>query len=231
MIKEQIDSRLDGLIKQGEDLFNESDYVKHPSLDDLSLVSFARTRVDEKDMPTYQSWLSSSCNIINLLAPKSSYYHTEIKEILTNKKTGNSISYRMVARILGLLKSVKDEFSQGLLRDVEYIIAAGTFDDFLDHASSYHKSDKKIESSILASTVFEDVIKKLSEKNDLKGRSTEERIKELVKKDIITSVKAKRLRVYAGIRNNALHAKWEEFDIKDVGEMIGGLRELIETYL
>jgi hypothetical protein len=35
----------------------------------------------------------------------------------------------------------------------------------------------------------------------------------------------------AGVRNGALHAKWEDFEISDVGKLITATRELIENYL
>jgi hypothetical protein len=47
----------------------------------------------------------------------------------------------------------------------------------------------------------------------------------------ITPVTAKRLKAYAAIRNHALHAEWSEYDIRDVGEMIAGLRRFLEEEL
>lgn len=56
-------------------------------------------------------------------------------------------------------------------------------------------------------------------------------IESIINADIFTSVKGKRVKAYSGIRNKALHAEWDEFDIRDIGEMIKGIRELIENYL
>jgi len=47
----------------------------------------------------------------------------------------------------------------------------------------------------------------------------------------ITPVKAKRFKGFSGVRNSALHAEWDQIDIKDVGELINGIREMIEQYL
>jgi len=44
-------------------------------------------------------------------------------------------------------------------------------------------------------------------------------------------IKAKRTKAYASVRNHALHAERDKFDIRDVGEQIKGTRELIEEYL
>ena len=48
-------------------------------------------------------------------------------------------------------------------------------------------------------------------------KSLDPLIDELVKNEVITPVKAKRIKGFAAVRNHALHAEWEEFDIKDVG--------------
>ncbi len=48
---------------------------------------------------------------------------------------------------------------------------------------------------------------------------------------IFTLVKAKRIKGFARVRNHALHAEWNKFDIKDVGELISGTREIIDNFL
>ncbi|GAI03064.1 unnamed protein product, partial [marine sediment metagenome] len=134
------------------------------------------------------------------------------------------IPSKIVLKMLGLLISAQEEWSKGMLREIEYVIAAETFDDFLDHAASYHKAGKKIEASVLASAVLEDTIKKIAVKNSMetRERSLDPLIDDLKAAGVFTPVKAKRVKAYAGIRNKADHAEWDEFDIKDVGQMIEG---------
>lgn len=117
------------------------------------------------------------------------------------------------------------------MRKAECIFVASTFDEFLDHAAEFHKSGKKIESSVLASTVFEDAVRRFATKQEMAqgGRSLDSLIDDLVKCGAVTLVKAKRWKSYAGVRNSSLHAQWDEFDIRDVGEMIKGTREIIES--
>jgi uncharacterized protein YutE (UPF0331/DUF86 family) len=135
--------------------------------------------------------------------------------------------------MLGLLKGTKEEWDHGLLGRMEYIVAGATFDDFLDYADEYHKGNKKMESSVLASAVLEDTVKKIAQKNGLitEGKTLDPLIDELVKANVFTPVKAKRVRSFAGVRNHALHAEWDKFDNSDVGAMIKGIRELIEESL
>ena len=97
----------------------------------------------------------------------------------------------------------------------------------------YHKGNRKTEASVLASAILEDSVKKIASRHGIKtgGVSLDPLIDELVKAGVFTLVKAKRVRGCAAVRNHALHAEWDEFDIRDVGELIKGTRELIEEFL
>lgn len=223
-MKEKITQRFDELIKQG-----------HKLISSIGRESSGRLRfwVHESQIPLYQTWLSSVSNLILLVARKGSHYFDECNRLFTHEDMTKGIPSRIVLKMLGLIISVQTDWSEGMLREIEYVIAAETFDDFLDHATSYHKAGKKVEASVLASAVLEDTIKKIAIKNsiEVKGRSLDPLIDDLKAAGVFTPVKAKRAKAYAGIRNKALHAEWDDFGIKDVGEMIEGIRELIEEFL
>jgi uncharacterized protein YutE (UPF0331/DUF86 family) len=120
-----------------------------------------------------------------------------------------------------------------MLAKIEYIIAAATFDEFLDHAKEYHGANKKMEASVLASAVLEDTVKKIAAKNSIvsAGTTLDPLIDEFVKNGVFTPVKAKRVKAFIAVRNKAFHAEWDQFDIKDVGKLIEGTKELVEDFL
>jgi uncharacterized protein YutE (UPF0331/DUF86 family) len=186
-----------------------------------------------EDMAEFQAWLSSVANLIVALAPTSSPLTQQVAAVLKHEGLKNGVPSTVFFQMQGLLSSAREEFEQGLLGRIEYVVAAATFDDFLDHAASYHKADRKIEASVLASAVLEDTVKKIAGKNGLAvaGKSLDPLIDELVKAGVLTPVKAKRVKSFAAVRNHALHAEWDSFDIRDVGELIAGTRELVEGFL
>jgi uncharacterized protein YutE (UPF0331/DUF86 family) len=75
--------------------------------------------------------------------------------------------------------------------------------------------------------------KKIAEKNSVasSGKTLDPIIDDLAKASVISPVETKRLKSYAETRNSVLHARWEEFDIRDIGYLIKGTRELIEHFL
>jgi hypothetical protein len=217
-MKENISKRFLELTKEGDELIRRFDL---------------RSGIDNRYIPEVQTWLTSSSHLIKMVVRKDSQYKEEVERLMNHEYMKSGIPGFIVSKMHGVLKSAHKEWEGGMLREIEYIIAAENFDNFLDHASFYHKGDKKIESSILASAVLEDTMKKIGTKNGVptKGLSLDQITDELVKADLLTQVKAKRVKAYAGVRNHALHAEWDDFDIKDVGEMIKGIRELIEDNL
>ena len=86
------------------------------------------------------------------------------------------------------------------MRKAEYVFVASTFDDFIDHAADYHKFDKKIESAVLCSAVFEDSVRRYSGKMGIvqAGRSLDSVIDDLSKGGAVTPVKAKKVEILCG---------------------------------
>lgn len=187
----------------------------------------------DEQVKDIQAWLSSSANIIYVTAKPDSYFFKACQIIIEDEYIKNGMPFHVVQKLTGLLESLKDEIESGFFKQLEYIFTASAFDDFLDHAISFHKAGKKTESSVLASTVFEDTIRKIAKKNDIEeaGVNLELIINNLVKKSIFSHIKAKRIKSYSAVRNKALHAQWSDIDLTDVGELIKGTREAIEAYL
>lgn len=136
-------------------------------------------------------------------------------------------------RMHGILINVYEDWQTGLLRQFEYIVSAENFDQFLQHAEQYHRGGKHMESGVLVSTVFEDSLKKVAKRNgiDPAGLSSQEVIDRLRDADVITPVHARRLEESAALRNKALHAEWNEFDLRDVGSVLRTVNDLIQQHL
>jgi hypothetical protein len=217
-------NRIDALLAQG-----------------ASLLSHRRSQgdygpefwVDTRHIAGVQAWMTSGANLVSLTTPPQSYFREELKRITTNQQLATGAPWELVQKMQGLLAALKEEAAHGLLRTIEDIAFASAFDEFLDHAEAFHKSNKAREAGVLAAIVLEDTIKRIAEKNGVAGRgsSLEPLVDELVKAGVFTPVKAKRVKAYAGVRNPALHAEWDKFDVRDAGDLIAGTRELIATYL
>jgi len=175
----------------------------------------------------------SCANLLQVAAPASSHFVAESTKLLAETDDASGIKTSTVSKMLGVLESASTEWSAGMMRSIEFMVAAATFDDFLDHAAAYHKGGKKTEAAVLGSAVFEDVVKRICAKHKIAatGKTVDPLIDDLAAAGVLTAVKAKRAKAYAGVRNHALHAEWDKLDLKDVGQMLQGVRELIEEHL
>lgn len=210
---EQIEKRFEELLKEGQ----KWQIIPHGPKDYWSK--------DES-----YGWLTSASNLIELVTGGRGSYMNQTQAILNHEQIKRGVPMLCVKQMMGILSAAQTDWNSGLMRQIEYLISAENFDTFLDHAAEYHKGDKSKEAGILVSVVFEDTMRKLGKKHGLDLSShIETLIDELVKHDAVTPVMGKRLKATASLRNKALHAKWDEFDIKDVGGAIRTTREVIET--
>lgn len=216
-MQEQVLARIDELIQQGWSVTTQYDPENH-WVEDITIA---------------QAWMASAANAILQVVPPKGFYQEEIERLATHDELKNGIPFHILKRIHGMLKSVRAEAQAGLLAKLEYQVFATAFDDFLDHADSFHKSGKTREAAILVSAVLEDTIKRIAAKNDIEpaGLSLEPLVDQLTQALVFTATKSKRIKFYAGVRNTALHAEWDKLDIKDVGQVIEGVRELLDGYL
>ena len=134
--------------------------------------------------------------------------------------------------MIGHLKQFRSAVHDDLLSDVHASLSASDFDDFLEHAQEYHRLNRKIESSVIASAVLEDSIKRIVRTRGLKpSRSLEEALNALKAAGVFSANETKKLKYFAGIRNSALHADWDDFDLGDVGTLISGVRDIIDAHI
>jgi hypothetical protein len=180
--------------------------------------------------PGSQGWLTSAANLVSTITLGRGQYHDQVIALLKHPHFVNGVPETVVKRMVGVLRALQVDWSRGLLRQVEYLVAAETFDSFLDHAVRLHRGGLLRESGVLVSIVFEDAIRKLAKKLGLNANADIEALIDEIANTglIITPVMARRLKGGpAALRNKALHAKWSEFDLKDVGEAIPPTREVL----
>jgi uncharacterized protein YutE (UPF0331/DUF86 family) len=190
-----------------------------------------RHTVQPTDRPECVSWLFSVVNLLEIATPPDSRFRSEALRLLPGPES--DITRDRVAAILGIVRSAAAEWSSGMMNSLELRFVGITFEQFLQHAARYNEAGKKMEAAVLASAVMEDAIKRLCQKNgiDTQNKTLDPLINTLKTQGIVGKVKAERLRSYAALRNQALHASWDTFDDRDLRQMIEGLQELIDTHL
>ena len=187
---------------------------------------------DPEQMSLCSAWITSAQNVIHLVVSRDSSPYREKVDRIAQMDTDYTV-HRRVREVAAVLRTLLDDVSAGLITSVEAQAAAATFDQFLDHAEEYFKSDRKSESGVIAGVVFEDTIRRIARKLSVHeaGEPLDKLISALASSGELSGVKAKRCRAAAGVRTKASHAQWEEFELTDVRATIDLTRELISSKL
>lgn len=217
MIEEAHAQRLDQLIKQGLHLRQGND-----------IGQANNNRHSEECV----GWIAAVMHLMSIIstAYKGSYFASA--ESIASNDRGFMIPTQ-VGDLTELLLHAQADIAAGLMQSLTNSISAEAFDDLLDHAESYLSNNSVEGASVLATAVLEDTVRKICKANDIEHKETtlDPMITELQKAHVVTSIVAKRLRSGAGVRNSALHARWEEISIDDIKMTIYLVRELITRHL
>jgi hypothetical protein len=180
----------------------------------------------------FYKWAMSSISLVGFITGKKGIYWKHIQQISKNFKVEENYSHSQLLQILGVLESIYNDWKDGFLQNYEYVITAANFEDFLEYAANLHKGGKKIEAAVLVSIVFEDLVKKIAKRHGLDHKKTiYPIIEDMFSHKILNDIQTNHFKAIAGFRNKALHANWDEFDIKDVGKAIKDVMEIIKEYL
>ena len=197
-----------------------------------NLIAQAAQLSKEQNRGAQMAWLTAAENSVLLVSP-SSPYSLRAKNLALQADMSGALRSSSISQMAALLSRLLEEIEGGPLTTVENHAIAATFDDFLDHGAEYLKHGRKDEAGVIAGIVCEDTIRRICRVLDIgeKGVALETLISDLVNRDVLTALKAKRARAAAGLRTSAAHARWEEFEIGDVTPVIEFTKELIAAHL
>lgn len=195
-------------------------------------VVLAPYRPDEGHQNDCLGWLVAAEHLVALVCknPINAYrLQTRLICATSNYEGWNA----NVGQLASVLKRLLGDVENGLISSIVNAASAETLDDLLDQAKEYHRRNQKEGAGILATAVYEDTIRRLARNNDVgeAGVKADQIISDLAKKDVITSIMAKRCRVAADVRNHALHAQWDKFTLADIDDVMRLTHELLTEHL
>jgi hypothetical protein len=130
---------------------------------------------------------------------------------------------------------------QSLYQQIEDNVVAdymGQAEQLLGEGVSGHHDH--VPAAVLAGAVLEDALRRLCQrqsppveilKPNNKNKMLNDLINDLKTAQVYSELKAKELRLWAGIRNAAAHGQFEEFDRAEVESMIKGVQNFLANYL
>lgn len=134
----------------------------------------------------------------------------------------------------GILNAAKDEIENGFLNQIETIVSADIFSDFLTMSEYLLKENYYQAAASLAGAVLEDSLRKVCAAHNVGFKEREGLAalnEKLHGKNIYNKIVWKSVDTWREIRNSADHGKFNDFNSEMVATMIDGIRGFLNKHL
>jgi hypothetical protein len=218
MDKNQIIQQIDYVLTKWDALRQNS---QHDDLSDLPAAHLAEL-------------VTTMADTIVRLAPTGSQFQEAAKTVL--KTYTPSKLYMAHPRLLGILRSLKDSYMQGYLENVQELIHADLFSDFLEMAQYLLNEGYKDPAAVMISGVLEEHLRKLCMKNnipiiDSKGQPRKaSALNDDLAKCVYDKLEQKGITFWLDLRNKSAHGHYTEYDQSQVENMLQGVQSFLVRY-
>jgi hypothetical protein len=200
-----------------------------------SLLKLNSNEQREIPMQAYQLYMGCVTIVSQLYGPTSVQMQAlkEEKARLMgrdgNEYTKHSI---LIEELHGLLKTVTDEVTAGLVKSVQDEARGEIYADFIALAKRALDENSKDVAAVLASAALEDALKRYAESQNLEpmDKDMSEVISLLKGNQLLQKPEAKVVQAYVTLRNKALHAEWDKINSPEVSSMIGFVENFVLTH-
>ena len=183
------------------------------------------------------AWGNNTIDVLKLVLPLKSLQIQSIEDsykfLITNKNLffkNERIKFHQICR--GTLESILSDLKDGFLVDLRNEIRIEVEVDFLDQASQLLDSKLKDSAAMIVGAVLEDALRQLCVKCGIpEGKSIESMNAPLKQAGVYNLAYQKQVTAWADIRNNADHARFDEYVLPQVKLMHQGVVDFIVKYL
>lgn len=183
------------------------------------------------DTGKIKGFRSASLSFIERLYDKAHSYYIEFYTAVDENGTVH------VESGISILESIKSEIDGGWLFTIKGLIATEIFADFLEMAEYLLSNGYKDPAAVMTGSVLEEHLRQLCLKNGMntevvrdgknKPKTADLMNADLTKANIYTKLDQKSVTAWLGLRNNAAHGNYNEYDTQQVENMMQGVTNFI----
>jgi hypothetical protein len=213
---DEIAGELGELIKKGRELLDEL-----ASEDEDGWIDYGAVE-------PYEDWLYGVGHLLLTAEGPESGHFADFRRILNTQRNPVGVKTSVFRDTFDLVLSVFEEWSCGTLKKFEDIVAATILDSLLDQADGYRKSNRTVESSVLAGAVLEHAVGRISAKNGLRMEveSLSKAAAALADSAVLGQDGDRRLAVLLELRKSGQALEGEDLD-----GLIDNTRKLVEEFV
>jgi hypothetical protein len=170
---------------------------------------------------------------IERLAPTGTYYYTSLQAAVKKYGFNNNDA---IPTLVGIAEALKTAYASGYLNQIEELIHADLFSDFLDMGEYLLKEGYKDPAAVIIGGVLEEHLRKLCLKNTIditinkSPKKADTMNADLAKSNVYNRLDQKSITAWLDLRNKAAHGKYEEYTDDQVQVALLGIRDFIARF-
>lgn len=198
---------------------------------DSGTMPFVSEVYDTVSVDVATEWGMRCLNLLKRVFDVESDYYQSFKETVSSFSSFSN--YASVTQALSILKAAKADYENGNLFNTRILVQAEVFDDFLEQAEHLLKNGYYAPAAVIVGSILEDGLRTLCRRNTVAvavNATIDPMNSGLAKAGVYNTLMQKKITALADIRNKAAHGKWNEFNDKDVDQMITQVRNFLEDF-
>lgn len=210
-------TRIDRLIEKG------SAVLKTDSPPPPGVIGFPTL-----DHGAFTEWRAQSLSLLTNLLGTDHVYVSSFEQEVDRGYTSS------VEAGIGILRAVCEDLKDGFLTDVQTLVSAEVFTDFLAMAGHLLERKYKDPAASLCGAVLEEGLRRIATNEGLKVRERDDLStlnQKLADNGVYTRLVQKQLTVWTAVRNAADHGKFSEYSKRDVADMHAGVSSFLSHHL
>ena len=239
-LQEKYLQRFDGLITEGERI--QKAIQKIPGEYDPNYTdSHGHTRPTRYivDADSFIQWRTSCTSLVDQVLPKEQIHRKTLEGFWQA-----DVSKAAVEGMTSIMRGLRDDFAQGILGNLARQVEAEIAGDYMGQAEQLLQEGTRgkfdhVPAAVLAGAVMEKTLRLLCEKQNPpisvfkpngEPKTMNPMIDDLKIAGLFVETKAKQLRGWAGIRNDAAHGDFDKFTRADVELMLKGIENFLAEF-
>ena len=162
---------------------------------------------------------------------RQSQYSLRMTEILSRKY--HSGDWSALGYAVGIVQALLNDLQKGFTNSIEELLHANVFSDFIEMAEHLVNNGYKDAAAVITGSTLEVHLKQLAAKFDIqpdrggKPKKADTLNSELVKADAYSKLDQKSVTAWLGLRNDAAHGNYGEYNKSQVNLMIDSVRNFV----
>lgn len=170
-------------------------------------------------------WSVKTRNLLARACGQDSEHYLEF--VKREKPQSYQTNHERLLELIAVFRAAQEDYEGGYLHSVRSLVQAELFDTELDQARELLKGGFKLAAAVIAGVVLETSLRQACADAGIEPGSLNRMNAELSKAGVYNVLMQKQITALGEVRNKAAHGEAEEFNERDVSDMIASVERIV----